>query len=214
MAILFFDTETTGFPKPSIEDPAHAMPVQIAYKLDDDACVERMSCSTLIKTGGEWEIGAKAQEIHGISAEQCDAYGVPLESAMRQFGHALMAADLVVAHNIKFDMAIVRRAFWVACQRKGAPFKDPFANKPVYCTLQNAIHAVNLPGRNGQPKWPKLEECMQHFFGESIVGAHDALVDTRACARVYYRLREEENGNEANAADARRRDHRTPQPAA
>ena len=29
---------------------------------------------------------------------------------------------------------------------------------------------------------------MSCFFGEEISGAHDALVDTRACARVYYHL--------------------------
>ena len=44
------------------------------------------------------------------------------------------------------------------------------------------------PKRNGQWKWPKLEECVRHFFGETLVGAHDALTDVRATARVFYHL--------------------------
>ena len=62
-----------------------------------------------------------------------------------------------------------------------------------------AKQIVNLPptrkmldwGFNG-PKPPKLEECMKHFFGEEFPGAHDAMVDTRACARVYWRLQQKE----------------------
>jgi DNA polymerase-3 subunit epsilon len=40
-----------------------------------------------------------------------------------------------------------------------------------------------------QPKPPKLEECIQHFFSEELPGAHDALIDARACARVYFHLK-------------------------
>lgn len=39
-----------------------------------------------------------------------------------------------------------------------------------------------------QPKPPKLAECIQHFFGEALPGAHDALVDARACGRIYFHL--------------------------
>lgn len=41
-----------------------------------------------------------------------------------------------------------------------------------------------------KPKAPKLAECVKHFFGEDLAGAHDALVDVRACARVFFRLRD------------------------
>lgn len=39
-----------------------------------------------------------------------------------------------------------------------------------------------------KPKPPKLEECIRHFFDEALEGAHDALVDVRACARVHRHL--------------------------
>jgi DNA polymerase-3 subunit epsilon len=37
-------------------------------------------------------------------------------------------------------------------------------------------------------KDPKLSEAYQFMFGEELVGAHDAFVDTEACARVYFWL--------------------------
>ena len=40
-----------------------------------------------------------------------------------------------------------------------------------------------------QFKAPKLAEACRYFFGEDLVGAHDALVDVRACARLYFHLK-------------------------
>jgi DNA polymerase-3 subunit epsilon len=61
--------------------------------------------------------------------------------------------------------------------------------------MEAAAPIVNLPPTErmlaagfNKPKAPKLEECIHHFFGETLAGAHDALVDVRACARVYFHL--------------------------
>jgi DNA polymerase III epsilon subunit-like protein len=37
-------------------------------------------------------------------------------------------------------------------------------------------------------KWPKLSECIDFLFAERLEGAHDALVDARACSRIYFEL--------------------------
>ena len=34
-------------------------------------------------------------------------------------------------------------------------------------------------------KWPTLAEAFQHFTGQELAGAHDALVDTEACLSVF-----------------------------
>ena len=44
--------------------------------------------------------------------------------------------------------------------------------------------AANFHG----PKMPKLEEAIWHFFQEKLEGAHDALVDAKACGRLYFHL--------------------------
>ena len=44
--------------------------------------------------------------------------------------------------------------------------------------------AAGMPG----PKAPNLGECIQHFFGETLEGAHDAAVDIEASLRVMWHL--------------------------
>jgi DNA polymerase III subunit epsilon len=57
------------------------------------------------------------------------------------------------------------------------------------------VSLVNLPptakmvaaGFN-KPKPPKLAEVILFLFGEELQGAHDAMVDVRATARVHFHL--------------------------
>jgi DNA polymerase III epsilon subunit-like protein len=43
-------------------------------------------------------------------------------------------------------------------------------------------------GITQQYKNPRLEEAHIHFMGYGIEGAHDAMVDVRACKDVYFKL--------------------------
>ncbi|AOW48412.1 3'-5' exonuclease family protein [Acetobacter ascendens] len=68
-----------------------------------------------------------------------------------------------------------------------------------FCTMDAAAPLVNLPPTArmiaagiDKPKAPKLEECIKHFFNEELKGAHDAMVDVRACARLFFHLRDAE----------------------
>lgn len=196
MNTLFFDTETTGLTNDRYDDihPKQPMPVQLGFKLDQEDMTERLAANILIQTNtcdsfGPWIVNPKAAEVTGIDNRIADTFGVHLVAAMEIFLDAIAAADVIVAHNINFDKVVMRRAMKVFCDEQGLDYYDPFEGKPLICTMfgsQNLVKA--LPKRNGEWKWPKLEEAMKHFFNESIVGAHDALVDVRATAKVYYHL--------------------------
>ena len=65
-----------------------------------------------------------------------------------------------------------------------------------FCTMKAALPIINLPPSEkmlaagfNRPKQPRLSECIQHFFGQEMDGAHDAINDVRACARVYLHLK-------------------------
>lgn len=189
--VLFFDTETTGLKLDKYEDihPRQPMAVQIGMKLDGGERNERAAFNYCIKTHGEWLVNPKAAEITGIDNEIADEYGCELITGVEMFLDMMDNAKYIVAHNIAFDVTVMRRMVYVYCERTGQKYTDPFADKILACTMVNSTNIVQaLPMRYGKYKWPKLEECMRHFFDEGLEGAHDALVDVRGCAKVYYHL--------------------------
>lgn len=190
MTILFFDTETTGLVVDG-KDPTHPsqpMPVQLGMKLDTAKRKEVGAINYLIRTEG-WIVGERATEVTGIDNALADKYGIDLITAMELFFDYVENADIIVAHNARFDITVMRRATAVYCEKMGVDVFDPFEGKKLICTMLSAINIVKAkPKRKGQWKWPRLEECVKHFFGRTHDGAHDALVDVRATAEVFYHL--------------------------
>lgn len=196
MNTLFFDTETTGLTrqnKPHIH-PDQPMPVQIGVKLDAPNTNEMGAANVLIQTNtvdgvAPWIVSEGAFKATGIDNQRADTYGIHLVTGMEMFLDFLDNSDVVVAHNINYDIVVMRRAMKVYCDVTGQEYRDPFDGKQLVCTMLASQDIVKAPPkRNGEWKWPKLEECVEHFFKEKLEGAHDALVDVRACARVYYHL--------------------------
>lgn len=190
--ILFYDTETTGLPDRFAPLNSERQPrcVQLAALLTDNEGNEQ-SCINLIVHPDGWTIPAEAASVHGITTEKAKAMGIREAVVAAAFYDLSRKADLVVAHNEKFDRQIINIMF----ERLGRGWK---LDSPAFDTMEEAAPIVNLPptprmiaaGIN-KPKAPKLEECIQHFFGEKLEGAHDALVDVRACARLFFHLRAE-----------------------
>lgn len=190
MTVLFFDTETTGFLDDRLPPDHAAQPyiVQLAAQLCDDAGTPLAGFCFIVDPGVK--IPERAAAVHGITDELAAKLGVSAEFALQAFTHLYQRADLVCAHNIKFDKGIIE----VAIARhygKTMPLR-----KPLFCTMEAASPIVNLPPTEkmraagfDKPKPPKLEECVQHFFNEKLDGAHDAMIDLTACRRVYLHIK-------------------------
>jgi DNA polymerase III epsilon subunit-like protein len=176
--MLFFDTETTDLPNyKSPAGPHQPHVVQLAAVLVEGS--SERSLVTLVRPEG-WTIHPKAQDTHGITLERAQAEGVPIAQAVEQFDELLAAADLAVAHNVRFDRLLMdseysrldRRADWPA----------------TFCTMVAATDIVRLPGNYGKYKWPSLEEAFRHFYHRAPAGAHDALADVRTCMAIFEEL--------------------------
>lgn len=188
--VLFFDTETTGLAKEHLTPthPTQPMPMQLGLKLDSHNRTERAAMNFLIKPQA-WSIERKASEITGITDSLAKDFGTHFITASEMFLDMIDNASVVVAHNIAFDVTVMRRAIFVYSEMMQIPYVDPFAGKTMICTMMASLNIVKaIPKRNGQWKWPKLSEAVKFFFNEELIGAHDALVDVRGCARVYYEL--------------------------
>lgn len=188
--ILFYDTETDGLPNHRLptDHPDQPRIVQLAAILTEDDGTERASLNLIVKHEDR-PIPQQASAIHGITDEVADRCGVREVVAAAVFSDLQRRADLMVAHNIAFDR-LVMTAMLVRTKRAILAVRE-------HCTMEQAAPIVNLPPTDrmlaagfNKPKAPRLEECYRHFFGEDLVGAHDALADVRACARVFFHLRD------------------------
>ena len=186
--ILFFDTETTGIPAYSLAPDDECQPhiVQLAAIMTEDDGTERGSFNLIVDP--PIDIPEQASDVHGITKEITSRSGVTPVAAIALFGLFASRCDRIVAHNLKFDLALIETAR-LRCKRS--------IILPFYriCTMDLATPILNLAPTDrmvkagfNKPKPPKLEECIRHFYDEDLNGAHDALVDVRACARVYFEL--------------------------
>lgn len=200
MPDLFFDTETTGLPDYSlpVDHPKQPHIVQLAAILIDDGGIERASMNVMIKPEG-WTIPEGAAAVHGISTELAVAVGIEIRAALSVFLRLRRVASVLVAHNIKFDDFLIETAL-----RRTFSDLVPEWRGGRFCTMEAAAPIVDLPATDrmkaagfNKPKPPRLAEAYKHFFSEELQGAHDALVDVRACRRIYDHLQKIGKGAQA-----------------
>lgn len=185
--ILVFDTETTGKAdfRADFDAPQQPHIVQLGAQLLDHQYVVRGEINYIINP--HVHIPKEASAVHGITNEVAEAYGIDTTDALQAFALFALKARVFVAHNFSFDSLIISAA-WHRTNGDGAQWRE--GDQVQYCTMEAMTGPCNLPGPYG-PKWPKLQEAHRHCFGEEFDGAHDAMADVRACARVYRWLMEQ-----------------------
>jgi DNA polymerase III epsilon subunit-like protein len=184
---LFFDTETTGLPKnwnASVEEldnwPRLVQIAWLVYNQDERKTEEK---EHIIKPEG-FLIPAQSTSVHGITTEKALKEGDSLHEVLAEFADAIDQADFLIAHNMSFDEKIVGAEFL----RSG--MKSRLFEKERICTMISSIDFCRIPSQSGQGyKWPKLSELHVTLFGKDFDGAHDAFVDTTACAECFFELR-------------------------
>lgn len=188
---LIFDTETSGLPlyKEPATHPAQPDIIQFGAVLcDENEVYETISVildPSDINPG--WKMNPFAEAAHGITTEKVLAEGVKTTGVMAQFLELAEKADLLVCHNTSFDQKMVENAL----HKASFPYEAfmLFTQHTYYCTMKVSTPLCNLKKKNGQIKWPKLDELHQFLFGEAFENAHDALGDVLATRRCYYELK-------------------------
>ena len=158
-----FDLETTGV------DTKTDKPVQISLIQANDSGFTRILINTLCNP--MMPIHPEAQKVHGISNEMVKNHP--------DYAIALWNTDLL-AETVRTDEVLITmngKSFDVpmASNCLGAP---AFANFPHFDVYQAACrYFPDLKQR-------RLGALHQHFFNESLQGAHDATVDVLASIRI------------------------------
>lgn len=189
--ILGYDTETTGLPyfKEPSDDPKQPHVVQLAMILQDMEGNEVDRFSSLVKPGPGAVMASEALEAHGITLEQAMDEGIEALEALERFLDWSSRAGLMVGHNESFDRRIMRI---MSARHKGVKWEPTCPN---FCTMWKSKFILRLPATEKMraagmpgPKSPNLGECIKGFFGETLEGAHDAMVDISATMRVFWHL--------------------------
>lgn len=181
--ILVFDTETTGKAEFRLP-PAHPNQprlVQLGAILLDEEFHVKGEINLIVKPDG-YEIPDEASNIHGITTEIATKCGLPFHTVLSAFLELSKSATKFVCHNYDFDSLVMASACTRAtdCVGMTAHFRDG-----SFCTMRAMTAICKLPGSYGDYKWPKLQEAYKFAFNEEFEGAHDAMADVRACARLY-----------------------------
>lgn len=186
MAILLYDIETTGlinFQAGAEEQTARICEIAaILLNADTLEQIGEPFCE-LIKPDG-WVIEADAQEVHGISLEQCEEFGIPIADAIERFDAMADQATVLSGFSMRYDNKGVRG------ERRRLGRDDRYGVLPELDVMYAANPFTNAKNGKGGKKMPSLKEAFEELTGQPMPDAHTALGDVEATATVLRILRE------------------------
>lgn len=205
MKILVFDTETTGLPKSKELNvySLHMWPyiVQFSYIVYDDVTHRILKIKDyIIKVPDDITISEESIKIHGITNEISQTKGVDLKIAFDEFMMDFENVDLVVGHNLEFDVKMVkaeimRKIHYELIYFEKELYKDYFQiitdYKKYVCTMKESINlcSIEMVNKRGKyMKFPKLSELHFKLFNYIPNNLHNSLNDVLVCLRCYCKL--------------------------
>jgi len=212
MKVLIFDTETTGLPKSKIisQDTLDKWPhiVQFSYLVFDTSLnIIVETKDFIIKMQDGLLIPSESTAIHGITNEISEKDGVSIEVALKEFFITLKEVDLLVGHNISFDINMIyiellRIIYFkdyhlnlISSYKFDLHFLTNFEN--IYCTMQKSIDLCNIKSisKFGKEytKFPKLNELHETLFKTTPKNLHNSLIDILITLRCYIKLTSEKD---------------------
>lgn len=155
--------------------------VQIAWQIYDEGEILQESRDAIIKPEG-YIIPQEASRVHGITQERALEEGKPLMDILPMFSAAVSGADILVAHNMRFDASVMGAEFV-----RAEMATEMFVKRQI-CTMESSTEYCQIPGRFGF-KWPTLAELYYTLFRASFMDEHNAAADVSACARCFFELK-------------------------
>ncbi len=170
---IYFDTETTGLTPGRI--------IQLSYVLEDGENVTAKNFFFAVDY-----VPPEVVKIHGFSAEKLAVLsgGKTFSDHADEIALDFSLADVIVAHNVKFDLAFLTAEF--------SYLNEVFKYNLIFDSMKYYTPIIKLPRKSGGYKYPKLSEVAEFLdiytydvskkcidlFGEGSLSAHDARFDT------------------------------------
>tara|TARA_Y100000389_G_scaffold103150_1_gene100059 strand:- start:125 stop:754 length:630 start_codon:yes stop_codon:yes gene_type:complete len=115
---------------------------------------------------------------HSLTVEECNESGISLENAIRHLLKIMRRVDTIVAHNIEFDIGVlkynIKESGQIDLLQK---FNKILDSKNLLCTMKLTVDICKIPSHMGF-KYPKLIELYEFLYHEKPdEELHDALGD-------------------------------------
>jgi len=180
--ILFVDTETSGKPTDWEAPPSDGSKwphiVQIAWQVHDAAGALVHKKDYFIQAR-DYSIRKKAEEVHGITEEMANQYGVARKKALKDLYRDLKRyRPLIVGHFVTLDLHMIQAGF------TRAGIKDILGDYDAFCTMRATSEYMPLNHRH----YPRLGELYQMLFRHRMQDEHNAVGDVKAVAECFFEL--------------------------
>lgn len=209
MKVVFFDTETTGLmPRDkelSLSDSSkYPHIVQFSYVAYDFENHDTIRISDdIIRVSDGIVIPPESIHFHGITDEISRKKGKPIRDVLDRFVSMMDEVDLVIAHNMEFDLRITLVELMrildndelssVEREQYSAVINRVINANNYYCSMKESIEickikAVSRMGKEYN-KFPSLSELHKHYFGFVPSGLHNSLNDVVIGLRCFGKMR-------------------------
>jgi DNA polymerase III epsilon subunit-like protein len=195
MYILIFDTETTGLPKTKFLNIEKSSDwpyiVQLSYIIYDTDLHNIVKIRDfIIRLSDGNIIGDDSIRIHGITNEISKQLGVDISVALEEFFKDIQTVNMVIAHNVSFDLSIVKMELLRLIQNKTTRELKTLYKNILYeisnvtkfvCTMKETTDFCNILTRSKTgdafKKFPSLTELYTKLYNETPKNLHNALHD-------------------------------------
>jgi len=180
---LFIDTETNGLPDmtnmkwgyyPNYWDIGKyntARIVQISYIVTDYNYNNLYLEDYVIKRE---DFNITNSEFHSITDEISDKIGTEFNYAIEEFYESLKKVECIVAHNIAFDISVIKSEL----HRRGLKhIIEEIDKKKLLCTMKHTKNIIKIINKFGKYKYPSMKELYRYCFGKEIENAHNSKYD-------------------------------------
>ena len=182
---LVFDCSAAGRPKNWKAYPTDTFSwprlIHLAWILFDDK-YKKIESSNDIVSPENYELTPEIEKFSNVTQKRAEEEGKPLKDVLTNFSTAVDKAEVVFAHNLRFNENVVLAEF----HRMNMPQR--LAVSESYCIMQESTYFCKIVGKGGKLKWPALSELHQRVFGKPYNNPNDAFHDTIAAAKSLFVL--------------------------
>jgi len=178
MNIIIWDTETNGLTKHHSVLSISAIKSSLVIEDDkvNSEIIDRYERFYFRKPGEE--VGMKAIEVNGLTdkviAERRNGTDYPENfcNDINSFRQFCSDTKHFVGHNISYDMQYIN-----------------FRLSNIFCTMKSNTSIIGLKRKNGQPKFPTLEETAK-FYGIEMIKSelHGSMYDSLITYQIFLKM--------------------------